>query len=78
MQEAPRLHQCDLDRIFPMSDHASAWLMQLKARCLCEAGVMSPTLRAEIDRRATLVALSAGPPAPGLRRDRRSLCELST
>jgi hypothetical protein len=73
MQHIPRLRECDLDRIFPMNDPASAWLMRVKARCLCEAGVVSPTLRAEIDRRALRVTRAAGP-----RSDRQVVLELST
>jgi hypothetical protein len=63
----------DIDRIFPMDDAESAWLMRLKARCLCEAGVISPTLRAEIDRRAIWFAHAVRPPAWATRGNHRSV-----
>jgi hypothetical protein len=38
-----------------MTNEVSARLMRLKARRLCTAGVITPTMKAEVDRRASQV-----------------------
>ena len=43
----------DLALIFPIKDTASAWLMDLKADCLYQAGVISESERLQVRAKAT-------------------------
>jgi hypothetical protein len=59
IREVAHFGESDLGRIFPMTNAASARLMRLKARRLCEAGFITAAMKAEVDRRASQVTSSA-------------------
>ncbi len=47
-----RSQRADLERVFPIVDVPSALLMRLKARCVLDAGAITPAEFDEVDRRA--------------------------
>jgi hypothetical protein len=59
MQQFARFREGDLGRIFPMANAASARLMRLKAHRLCDAGIITAALKAEVDRRADQLLVGA-------------------
>jgi hypothetical protein len=50
----------DIDLNFPIKDEASAWLMCLKARHLCEAGILNADEKNVVLTRAATVVAAAG------------------
>jgi hypothetical protein len=48
-------HDLNIDLVFPMKDHVSAWLMRLKAEALYEAGIIDTEEMSAVLERAAAV-----------------------
>jgi hypothetical protein len=48
-------HDLNIDLVFPMKDHVSAWLMRLKAEALYEAGIIDTEVSTVLERAAAVL-----------------------
>jgi DNA-binding transcriptional ArsR family regulator len=48
-------HDLNIDLVFPIKDHVSAWLMRLKAEALYEAGIIDTEEMSTVLERAAAV-----------------------
>jgi hypothetical protein len=48
-------HDLNIDLVFPIKDHVSAWLMRLKAEALYEAGIIDTEVSTVLERAAAVL-----------------------